>query len=286
MDISQEHHELHGQARHSHLARFTGRFRDTLKRSGTPSQSHHVRAPSQIDMTNEQNMSIAARRSSSYTDRAMRMFTSSARLSSTGLNINDLPTEILQNIFLDLDIFVLLRIRRVCKLWYSLIPGDSPLLAEDLFLKPSHNLHAYSFTTSTMDLDFEINPRNTPADGNHPNSSLAFIDGLSMTRRCLGVIRTSEEIIFHPIILNFNYYVQGDQFGRPKLTLIQEKSAEPVKWRNMLVSMPPLTELRISQTWGGRAKLTSVLRAKDGIKLGDLIDTLLGWGAKEVDKSG
>jgi len=232
-------------------------------------------------------MSVAARRSSSYTDRAMRMFTSSARLSSTALNINDLPTEVLEHVFLDLDIFVLLRIRRVCKLWYSLIPGDSPLLAEDLFLKPSHNLHAYSFTTSTMDLDFEINPpRNGHVDSNRLHSSLAFIDGLSMTRRCLGLIRTSEEIIFHPIILNFNYYVQGDQSGRPKLNLIPDKSAEPVKWRNMLVSMPPLTELRISQTWGGKAKVTCVLRAKDGVKLGDLIDTLLGWGAKEIDKSG
>jgi hypothetical protein len=289
MDVSQEYHAGHG--RHSQFSRFTGRVRDTMsmKRASSVSRTQHTRALSQADMASDQTSSIStvARRTSGirYTDRMMQMMFSSSRLSSTATNINDLPVEILQSIFLELDFFVLLRIRRVCKLWNSSIPGDSPLLAEDLFLKPSHNLHAYSFTSNVFQFDFEIHARGPHEENQYLRSQPTFIDGLSMTRRCIGLIRTSEEIIFHPIVANFNHYVQGDASGRSKLALVQGTSTEPLNWKNHLVSMPPLTELRISQTMGGKAHIMCVLRAKDGIKLGAVIDTLLGFGKRE-DGSG
>jgi len=239
-------------------------------------------------MANDETTTSSGRRSSSirYTDRMMHMFTSTRRVSGTALNINDLPVEILQNIFLDLDIFMLLRIRRVCKLWKSLVPGDSPLLAEVLFIKPSQHLHAYSFTLATFDVDFEIDVRE-PAEGNaYLRSQSTFIDGLSMTRRCLGLIRTSEEIIFHPIIIDFNHFVQGDEAGISKLVMTGNRPTDPVNWRNMLVSMPPLTEMRISRTKGRKSRVMCVLQAKEGIRLGDVFDTLYKWGKKEVDESG
>jgi hypothetical protein len=214
------------------------------------------------------------------------MFTHTNQPSSATLGINELPVEILQNVLMYLDIFNLIRVRRVCKLWSSLIPGESPLLAEALFLKPSYNLHAYSFTLATFDFDFEINVRDHTAE--HPNmrSQSTYIDGLSMTRRCLGLIRTSSEIMFHPIIIDFNHYVQGDDSGRSKLAIAPEKATEDLTWRNMLVSMPPLTEVRVSRTRDRKAKTMCVLAAKDGVKLGDVFDALEKWGRRSVDESG
>jgi hypothetical protein len=54
----------------------------------------------------------------------------------------------------------------------------------------------------------------------------------------------------------------------------------------MLVSMPPLTEVRVSRTRGRKAKTMCVLAAKDGVKLGDVFDALEKWGRKSVDESG
>lgn len=216
----------------------------------------------------------------------IQMFMPTSRPTNIALGINELPVEILQNVFLHLDLVTLLRIRRVCKLWKDLVPGDSPLLAEELFLKPSYNLYAYSFTCATFDFDFEINVHSLPEHPPQAKLQSTFIDGLSMTRRCLGLIRTSSEFIFHPIIIDFNHFVQGDETGRSKLALEDASTAEAVNWRNMLVSMPPMTELRISRTVGRKSKTMCVLKAKDGVKLGEVFDTLRKWGKKEMDESG
>jgi hypothetical protein len=210
------------------------------------------------------------------------MFMHSNRPRSSTLVVNDLPVEILQNVFLHLDMFNLLRIRRVCKIWKSLVPGDSPLLAEALFLKPSYNLHAYSFTMATFDFDFEINVRPPPDESPILRTHPTFIDGLSLTRRCLGLIRTSGEFIFHPIIIDFNHYVQGDEAGISKLVTTRDVDDEAVCWRNMLVSMPPLTELRISRTVGRKNKTMCVLKSKEGVRLGEVFNTLSKWGKKEL----
>lgn len=290
MDFTADNHWNTSSSRHSSLARFTDRFRETmsLKRAPTPTPPQHSRAPSRAETVHdEMTEKHSGRRSSSirYTDRMMMMFMSARRTSGTALNINELPVEILQHVFLDLDIFMLLRMRRVCKLWKSLIPGNSPLLTEDLFIKPSHNLHAYSFTMATFDLDFEINARSPHVDSEYLRSQSTYIDGLSMTRRCLGLIRTSGEIIFHPVIIDFNQYVQGDEFGRSKLVMHGDRPTEPVHWRNMLVSMPPLTELRISRTMGRKSQVVCVLKAKDGIRLGDLLELLDSWAESKANGS-
>lgn len=212
----------------------------------------------------------------------MHMFSSSNRVIIKALNINELPVEILQNIILNLDIIDLLRIRRVCKLWRDLIPGESPLLAEKLFLKPSHSLYLYSFTVAAFDFDFEIDFRSV-ADWPSPTRlQPSFIEGLSMTRRCLGLIRTSSEFIFHPIIVDFNHHIQGDEAGISKLATCDETLVGAVSWRDMLVSMPPLTELRITRTKGRKCKTMCVLTAKEGVKLGAVVDALQAWGRRDA----
>jgi hypothetical protein len=275
--------------RFSNLVRFADMLKDSMstRRAPTLNQPQLNSSHLEVEDTNHISQPNHVRRRSSirYTEKMLQMFTHSTRSTSTALTINDLPVEILQNVFLTLDLSTLLRIRRVCKLWRDIVPGDSPLLAEELFLKPSHNLHAYSFTLATFDFDFEINVRSPDEKSPHLRLQPTFIEGLSMTRRCLGLIRTSSEIIFHPIIIDFNHYVQGDEQGKSKLVLIDEDTPGAVNWRNMLVSMPPLTEIRISRTHGRKSKTMCVLKAKGGVKLGDVFDTLNKWGKKEMDES-
>lgn len=272
--------------RFSNLTRFADMLKDSMstKRAPTPTQPQ----PSLTNLEAENNNHLVHRRRSStrYTEKMLQMLTPSNRPSSTTLMINDLPVEILQTIFLNLELFTLLRIRRVCKLWKNLIPGDSPLLAEVLFLKPSHNLHAYSFTPATFDFDFEIDSRATPRKTPYLRLQPTVLDGLSMSRRCIGLIRTSSEIIFHPIIANFNQYAEGSETGKPDIIVSKATPVDPVNWRSMLVAMPPLTTLRISRTVGRKVKTVRVLQAKDGIKLGDVFDTLDKLGEKEMSSSG
>ncbi|KAF1911698.1 hypothetical protein BDU57DRAFT_560101 [Ampelomyces quisqualis] len=267
-----------GNPRFSNFTRFAALLKDSMstKRAPTSTQLRRLSTQFEVEDLSQANNVAYNRRSSStrYTEKMLQMFTHSSRPTNTTLTINDLPVEILQNIFLALDLSTLLRIRRVCKLWKNLVPGESPLLAEELFLKPSYNLYAYSFTMATFDFDFEINVRSPHEHDPYLRSQATFIDGLSLTRRCLGLIRMSSEFIFHPIIIDFNQYVQGDEHGKSKLALQDHSTAEEVHWRNMLVSMPPMTELRISRTVGRKSKTMCTLKAKDGVKLGEVFDTL------------
>jgi hypothetical protein len=288
MTANAEHAVHANNPRFSNFVRFADMLKDSMSTKRAPAFSQPQLASSHLEVedTNQQNQPNHMRRRSStrYTEKMLQMFSHSSRTSMSALTVNDLPVEILQSVFLAMDLGTLLRIRRVCKLWKDLIPGDSPLLAEELFLKPSHNLHAYSFTLATFDFDFEINVR-SPDEGNtHLGLQPTFIDGLSMTRRCLGLIRTSSEIIFHPIIIDFNHYVQGDEHGKSKLDLKYPTTPEAVNWRNMLVSMPPLTEIRIGRTHGRKSKTMCVLKAKGGVKLGDVFETLHKWGKQEVEE--
>jgi hypothetical protein len=274
----------------SNFARFADRLKDSMstKRAPTPSLARRFSTQHDLEDTKQNDHVTHSRRSSStrYTEKMLQMFTHSNRPRSSTLVVNHLPVEILSNVFVYLDLFTLLRIRRVCKLWKDLVPGESPILAEELFLKPSYNLHAYSFTMATFDFDFEINARPLPEQGPNMRIQPTYIDGLSLTRRCLGLIRTSGEFIFHPIIMDFNHYVQGDEAGKSKLVVNTEKEAKEVQWQNMLISMPPLTELRISRTVGRKSKVMCVLKSKDGVKLGDVFETLSKWGKKELAESG
>ncbi|KAH7095673.1 hypothetical protein FB567DRAFT_35702 [Paraphoma chrysanthemicola] len=288
MSVTTENASHTSASRLSNFARFADKIKDSISTKRAPALGRSETPD--LDDANRGPHPAHNRRSSSirYTEKMLQMFSHTNRPGSAALNVNELPVEILQNILIYLDIFDLIRLRRVCKLWRGLIPGESPLLAEALFLKPSYNLHAYSFTLATFDFDFEINVRTPLSDQPNVRSQSTFIDGLSMTRRCLGLIRTSSEIIFHPIIVDFNHYVQGDEYGRSKLAVSSDhdEDADGLNWRNMLVSMPPLTEIRISRTRDRKSKTMCILTASDGVKLGAVFDALEQWGRKRADNSG
>ncbi|KAH7414052.1 hypothetical protein DE146DRAFT_683465, partial [Phaeosphaeria sp. MPI-PUGE-AT-0046c] len=279
MKASVAHAEHTSHAKFSNLTRFADLLKDsmTTKRAPTPDQGRrNSTQPPDVEAPGPNKDVIHNRRSSStrYTEKMIQMFMPSNRSSVRAIGFNDLPVEILQNVFLNLDIVTLLRIRRVCRLWKDLVPGDSPLLAEELFLKPSHNLYAYSFTCTAFDFDFEINVHSLPERGPMSRMQPTFIEGLSLTRRCLGLIRIGSEFIFHPIICDFNNYLQGDEQGKSKLILEDLNTIEPTHWSNMLISMPPITELRLSRTIGRKCKTMCVIKAENGVRLGDVVNTL------------
>lgn len=286
MKASVAHAEHTSNAKFSNLTRFADLLKDsmTTKRAPTPDQGRRNSTQSEIEALSKDV--IHNRRSSStrYTEKMIQMFLPSNRSNVRALGFNDLPVEILQNIFLHLDIVTLLRIRRVCRLWKDLVPGDSPLLAEELFLKPSHNLYAYSFTCTAFDFDFEINVNSLLEKGPFSRAHPTFIEGLSLTRRCIGLIRIGSEFIFHPIIYDFNNFLQGDEQGQSKLILEDPSTIEPTHWSNMLISMPPITELRLSRKIGMKSKTMCVIQAANGVRLGDVVNTLSKWGKKEVDE--
>ncbi|KAF1841103.1 uncharacterized protein K460DRAFT_380828 [Cucurbitaria berberidis CBS 394.84] len=264
----------------SAFARFSDKLKETTKRVSAHHQ--HNRAPSrEHDTLHIRGPSRDERRSSSasYTDKLRHMLTASPRPPRTG--IDDLPIEVQQHIFLFLDFWSILRCQRVCKLWRDLVPGDSPLLQEALYLKPSRSLQIYSCVPATFEFDFDISVRSV-VSGPQPIGSrftLGVRKDFTMTRRCMGLIRTSSEIVFHPIIMDVNSYLQRSDF-KSHVVEAGEEGAGAGSWRNMLVAMPPLRELRLRH--GKTRTVYRVLRVsggEDGIRLGDLFRVMDEWAA-------
>jgi hypothetical protein len=199
------------------------------------------------------------------------MFTPSLHHQKRG--INDLPVEVLQQVFVYLDFWELVRCQSVCRVWLSLIPGDSPLLAELLYLKPSRNLQIYNLVPTAFEFEFDVTPRSIES-GPQPTGvrfSVGVRKEFSMTRRCMGLIRTSQEIVFHPVIMDFNHFVSKGAF--------REKEGS---WRDMLVSMPPLRELtlRHGKTRAVYRVLSVAEEAGDGVSLGQLFDAMDEWAGR------
>jgi hypothetical protein len=206
-----------------------------------------------------------------YADRVRQMFTPSAHHQKRG--INDLPVEVLQHIFVYLEFWELVRSQSVCRIWRSLIPGDSPLLAELLYLKPSRNLQIYNLVPTAFEFEFDTTPVSIES-GPQPTGarfSVGVRKEFSMTRRCMGLIRTSQEIVFHPVVMDFNHFIQKEEF----------KGGKEGSWREMLVSMPPLRELTLRH--GKTRAVFRVLTAaeeEEGVRLGVLFDAMEEWAGK------
>ena len=191
--------------------------------------------------------------------------------------INDLPIEVLHHVFLNLDFWTLLKCQHVCRLWKDLIPGDSPLLAEVLYLRPSKSLQIYSCVLATFDLDFDIGYKAfQQSKGSHV--VLGFQKEFTMTRRCVGLIRTSSEIVFHPIVANFDHYMASDNFRGMVVEPDGKSNDEQVSWKEMLVSMPPLRELALRRGKNrSMYRMLNVREGDEGIKLGDLVQAMDEW---------
>jgi hypothetical protein len=264
------------------------RFSDMLKETTTGRRKHShssTRTPSlstSLSMdpetasvrSRDSDLSKDARRSSmgNYADRVRQMFTPSPHHQKRG--INDLPVEVLQHVFVYLEFWELVRCQSVCRVWRSLIPGDSPLLAELLYLKPSRGLQIYNLVPTAFEFEFDTSPVSIES-GPQPTGarfSVGVRKEFSMTRRCMGLIRTSQEIVFHPVIMDFNHFIQKEGF----------KGNQEGAWREMLVSMPPLREvtLRHGKTRAVFRILSVGEEEGDGVKLAQLFDAMDEWARK------
>jgi hypothetical protein len=69
----------------------------------------------------------------------LRLFAKSSKDPSakSQVGVGQLPVELLQEIFSYLDIWTLLRIRAVCRLWAQNVPGNSPALRKSMFAPSS-----------------------------------------------------------------------------------------------------------------------------------------------------
>ncbi|CAG5156930.1 uncharacterized protein ALTATR162_LOCUS4723 [Alternaria atra] len=277
--------DLQHQSHFSAFTRFSDMLKDTTNRRKQSASGHSIRNPSitalpiDVDASSmrswDSELSRDSRRSSigNYADRVRQMFTTTTSPphgNGQGKAITDLPAEVLQHIFIHLDFWDLLRAQRACNVWRQLIPGDSPLLAEMLYLKPSRGLQIYSMVPTTFDFELDVTPQSIE-DGFQPSGtrfSVGVRNEISLMRRCLGLIRTSQEIVFHPVVMDFNVWIKSTRV----------MGCKEGSWRDMLVSMPPLRELTLRH--GRKRSVVKVLTAgedEDGVRLGALFDAMDEW---------
>jgi hypothetical protein len=279
--------DLQHQSHFSAFSRFSDMLKDTTTGRRKPSTSgHSIRNPSitalPIDPATmftrsrgDSELARDVRRSSvgNYADRMRQLFHTSSHHNNHNRKrgISDLPAEVLQHIFFYLDFWELVRCQRVSKSWRSLVPGDSPLLAEMLYLKPSRSLQIYNLVPTTFEFEVDVTPQSIES-GSQPlgtRISQGVRNEITLSRRCIGLIRTSQEIVFHPLIMDFNYWIAHDCIAGKKHG----------SWRDMLVSMPPLRELTLRDGGQkrGAVKVLNVRGEGDGVRLGQLFDVLDDW---------
>ncbi|EUC50132.1 hypothetical protein COCMIDRAFT_1096 [Bipolaris oryzae ATCC 44560] len=284
--------DLQHQSHVSAFSRFSDMLKDTTTGRRKPNTSgHSIRNPSMTGLPSDpiamftrsrgdSDPSRDIRRSSvgNYADRMRQLFhpSSSHHTHPHKRGISDLPAEVLQHIFFYLEFWELVRCQRVSKSWRALVPGDSPLLAEMLYLKPSRSLQIYNLVPTTFELEVHVTPQSVESGSQLLGTRISkgVRNEISLSRRCIGLIRTSQEIVFHPLIMDFNHWitregVAGNTHG---------------SWRDMLVSMPPLTELTLRDGGQkrGAVKVLNVKGHDDGVKLGQLFDVVHDWMHRRI----
>ncbi|KAI8936213.1 hypothetical protein NX059_006641 [Plenodomus lindquistii] len=191
-----------------------------------------------------------------------------------------LPTELLNKILSFLPFYTLLHARSISVLFARLIPGSCPLLAEQLYLRPSRSLQIYAMVPATFELDMDVSTRSIE-DGVQPPGvriSKGVRRDVTLTRKTMGLIRMSEEIVFHPVVVEFNSWI-GKVWFRDSAVRGVGWGGVRESWRDMLVSMPPLREMRIrhARTRAVISLITVGEEEGEGITLGMVFDALGVW---------
>lgn len=267
----------------SAFTRFSDMLRETTKRKpATANQLDSVsyrQDDEPVSFSGSRRSSRDERRSSTarYTEKMRQMFASTPQ---RGAGINELPVEVLQHIFIHLDFWTLLRIQCVSRVWRELIPGDSPLLQEALYLKPSRSLQIYNSVPTIFEFEFDYVLIAKCVEAGPHLQGTQVAQGtrkkFTMTRRCTGLIRTSSEIVFHPVIMDLNTFLDCGHFSSTVGRWPEDEQAG--SWRDMLVSMPPLRELRVRD--GRKKSVYRTLHAgegEEGVRLGDFFRVIEEW---------
>ena len=282
----------------------TANHTDTLR---VPSP---VPSPTYYTVSGETDSTRDARRRSSvanYTAQLLSLFHSHSTTSASGSpatttsaaakpkpTLPTLPTELVSRILAHLPFYTLLHARRVSRMFAALIPGEDPGLAAQLYLRPvrSKSMELYGGMCGGFDLEFEDD--SDGGGGSVEEKEEGGGEGGSgrvwrLSRRSMALVRVSEEIVFHPVVVEFNVFAAKECFrasGREERGEGEGEEKMPggtrtkQSWRDMLVSMPPLREIRLRH--GRERGLVRTLRVEgeesEGITLGMLFDALREWG--------
>lgn len=274
----------------------------------TAHSTHTLRVPSPIPSPTyataggETDSSRDARRRSSvanYTAQLLSLFhshsgsaspttTAGTVVAKSKPTLATLPNELVSRILVHLPFYALLHARRVSRLFARLIPGEDPELAAQLYLRPvrSRSMELYGDMCGGFDLEFEDEEEVEAGDEKDGGDEGSTGRVWRLSRRSMALVRVSEEIVFHPVIVDFNVFATKECFrvseleaGRETEGEVSGKARIKQSWRDMLVSMPPLREIRLRH--GRRRGVVRTLRAGDGsegITLGMLFDALREWG--------
>ncbi|CAO2647121.1 Nn.00g080430.m01.CDS01 [Neocucurbitaria sp. VM-36] len=198
--------------------------------------------------------------------------------------INDLPIEILQQIFSSLDFRTLYTCHSVCHLWYKYIPGHSPRLRSALFLPSSTTS---SLKAPPVTLNFIIHCRNTKRSKGYIN----LID-----RICFQSLSSSNEneIVLNPFVQGIEQYISvvspnvnaRSTLHSFRFTALKDKSG--TRWhplnvkcvKNTFLTTPPATRVQVHfqySVWGSfvrpwGAVQDASLYDENGVKFMDLFE--------------
>jgi hypothetical protein len=214
----------------------------------------------------------------------LRLFAKSTKDPSakSQVGVSQLPVELLQEIFSYLDIWTLLRIRAVCRLWAQNVPGNSPALRKSMF--------APSSAPEFRNIDAAI--------GDYTFESRVMILG-PFGPCMLGPWKKYEhatDYVVHPVWNHVHHLHERGITVNPMLlfhmrqsTLTQLKQScadlrEPKPfWMTMFASEPPLQKLTIryhftrailvlEECIERRHHTETTLRSEQGITVGEVLN--------------
>jgi hypothetical protein len=175
--------------------------------------------------------------------------------------ISDLPIEILQKIFSYLNVAALLKCRCVCALWNNCIPGDSGDLREALFLPKSTQkpIGGQPFV-----LEFDIY---TDDARNMTRYLTSMSSGVRQIHKVVLTEVSQSAVTLHPFIEEIDRYMvaeipplneSGPTSHRMRFASLKNISGDLLQpddleyWREMSVTMPPVTEILIHFNYQGK----------------------------------
>ncbi|KAF2833152.1 hypothetical protein CC86DRAFT_5666 [Ophiobolus disseminans] len=207
-----------------------------------------------------------------------------------------IPIEILQEVFSYLDIWtLLLQCRRVCHLWSTCIPGNSPALRATLFDPKQRAKYCNNYNTSTQnpELHFGIVLFGPFTDSTERQRATGYTVHL---RRDHVILRHQPS--FHTINPLLLLETTRTKLKRYKASWNSQSNPEPL-WMAMLVCQPPVQKLTIRVEFEGTDVYTEecvvtlhktyrTLENSEGVTVGQLLMTLhevIWWPGLSLTRS-
>jgi hypothetical protein len=154
------------------------------------------------------------------------------------IGINTLPIEILQHVFSQLDLWSVLRCRRVCRLWNDCVPGDSRALRASMFL-PSPTTRT---RTEPLTLHLTVHISAILVDIYPCEPPLVYT-------MCLGAAQMThlqeQDIAIHPILVGTVHEHVIRKLKDVWNSSLLGRDTGSATWMYMLACYPPVQRIRL-----------------------------------------